>query len=206
MQMKKKIIIKSTELFLNLGFKSVTMDDIAAEMGISKKTIYQYFETKTKLIEATAIYKFESISESIDAIFTLDANPIEELFKIKEFITNYMSNLKKSPEFQLKKYYPRIHTILRQKQFEVMQSCVIDNLNRGIAEGLYRDNLNVEIISRLYFNALGALKDEELFPTNQFTLQELLDYYLEYHLRGICTPLGTTLLNKKNTTKINNEQ
>ncbi|WP_159021946.1 TetR/AcrR family transcriptional regulator [Formosa sp. L2A11] len=197
--MKKKIIIKSAELFLNLGFKSVTMDDIANEMGISKKTIYQYFETKTKLIEATAIYKFECISESIDAIFNLNANPIDELFKIKEFITNYMSNQKKSPEFQLKKYYPRIHTILKQKQFEVMQGCVSGNLDRGIAAGLYRDNLNVEFISRIYFNSMGALKDHEIFPENQFSLEDLLDNYLEYHLRGICTPLGVTLLNKKNT-------
>ncbi|QDO93002.1 TetR/AcrR family transcriptional regulator [Formosa sediminum] len=197
--MKEKIIIKSAELFLNLGYKSVTMDDIAAEMGISKKTIYQYFDTKTKLIEATAIYKFERVSESIDAIFNLNANPIEELFKIKEFITSYMGNQKKSPEFQLKKYYPRIYNILKQKQFEVMQHCVIDNLNRGMSAGLYRSNLNVEFISRLYFNAIGSLKDNELFPTKHFTLYELLDYYLEYHLRGICTPSGLLLLNKKNT-------
>ena len=201
--MKDKIIIKSTELFLNLGFKSVTMDDIAHEMAISKKTIYQYFETKTKLIEATAIYKFDCISESIDAIFTLEANPIDELFKIKEFITTYMRNQKKSPEFQLKKYYPRIHAILRQKQFEVMQDCVKDNLSRGITAALYREDLDIEFISRIYFSSMGALKDDEIFPANKFTLPQLLDNYLEYHLRGICTPLGIDFLNEK---KNNNQQ
>ncbi|MFB9053241.1 TetR/AcrR family transcriptional regulator [Formosa undariae] len=201
--MKDKIIIKSAELFLNLGFKSVTMDDIANEMAISKKTIYQYFETKTKLIEATAIYKFDRISESIDAICTLEANPIDELFKIKEFIRTYMSNQKKSPEFQLKKYYPRIHSILRQKQFEVMQDCIKDNLNRGIAAGLYRADLDNDFISRIYFSSMNALKDDEIFPANKFTLAQLLDNYLEYHLRGICTPLGIDFLNEK---KKNNNQ
>ncbi|MDW5289307.1 TetR/AcrR family transcriptional regulator [Formosa sp. PL04] len=199
--MKNKIIIKSSELFLNLGFKSVTMDDIAQEMGISKKTIYQYFETKTKLVEATAIYKYDCISESIDAIFTIEANPIEELFKIKEFITNYLRNEKKSSVFQLKKYYPRIYSILKQKQFEAMQECVSDNLNRGITDGLYRKSLNVDFISRIYFSSIGALKDEEVFPDNQFSMQQLLDNYLEYHLRGICTPLGLDFLNKKNEIK-----
>ncbi|MBU2950478.1 TetR/AcrR family transcriptional regulator [Tamlana agarivorans] len=202
--MKDKIIIKSSELFLNLGFKSVTMDDIANEMGISKKTIYNYFDTKTKLIEAAAIYKFECISMSINDIVCLNANPVEELIKIKEFISSYMSNLKESPDFQLKKYYPRIHNLLRKKQFEVMQDCVTDNLNRGILVGLYRKDLDVDFISRIYFSSLGALKDEDVFPVKQFNLKQLLDNYLEYHLRGICTPLGLDFLNKKNTT-INNE-
>ncbi|KAB1069671.1 TetR/AcrR family transcriptional regulator [Tamlana haliotis] len=195
--MKDKIIETSSELFSNLGFKSVTMDDIANEMGISKKTIYTYFDTKTKLIEATAIYKFDCISESIDCIFKMKANPVEELIKIKEFITTYMSNQKESPEFQLKKYYPQIHDLLRQKQFEVMQECVSDNLNRGITAGLYRQDIDVDFISRIYFSSMGALKDDDIFPSAQFTLKQLLDNYLEYHLRGICTPLGVDFINKK---------
>ena len=195
--MKNKIIKKSADLFLNLGFKSVTMDDIAHEMGISKKTIYQYFATKTKLVEATAIYRFECISESIDDIFSLEANPIDELFTIKEFIINHMKNQKQSTEYQFKKYYPKIYSIVKQKQFEAMHKCVCDNLNRGKMSGLYRTDLNVDFISRLYFSAIGSLKDNELFPAEQYKLEDLLSYYLEYHLRGICTPTGIAFLIKK---------
>ncbi|CDF77884.1 transcriptional regulator, TetR family [Formosa agariphila KMM 3901] len=195
--MKNKIIMKSAELFSNLGFKSVTMDDIANEMGISKKTIYQYFATKTKLVEATAIFKFECISESIDDIFKLEANPIDELFNTKDFIISHMKNQKISIEYQFKKYYPKIYSIVKQKQFEAMNKCVSDNLNRGIHAGLYRTNLNVDFISRIYFSAMGSMKDNEIFPTDQFNLEDSLSHYLEYHLRGICTPKGLDFLNKK---------
>lgn len=86
--MKQKILIKATEMYLSLGFKSVTMDDIAAEMGISKKTIYQYYENKSDLILDAALFLFEAINSGIDQIFGLNLNPIEELFEIKNFILN----------------------------------------------------------------------------------------------------------------------
>ena len=85
---------------------------------------------------------------------------------------------------------------MKSKQFEVMQGCVIENLNRGIKLGLYRDNINVNFISRIYFNCMVTLKDQELFPLKAFSMNTLMEYYLEYHLRGICTPKGLEKLNK----------
>ena len=93
--MKDKIIIKSTELFLNLGFKSVTMDDIANEMGISKKTIYVYFKNKTKLVEAATFHLFDVICGGIDCIFNKSSNPIEELYDIKMFCNATFKKTKK---------------------------------------------------------------------------------------------------------------
>mgnify|MGYP000232550865 FL=1 len=81
--MKDQILIKATDMFLTLGYKSVTMDDIAAEMGISKKTIYQHFGNKDELVNESTLHLFETISYGIDEICGLDKNPIEELFLIK---------------------------------------------------------------------------------------------------------------------------
>ena len=110
--MKDKILNKATNLFLNLGFKSVTMDDLAQEMGISKKTIYSHFENKSKLVEEVSMNLFWVISNGIDQIVQLQKNPIEELYEIKRFVMHQLKDESTSPIFQLQKYYPKIyHTI-----------------------------------------------------------------------------------------------
>jgi len=103
---------------------------------------------------------------------------------------------KASPQYQLQKYYPKIFEDLKQKEFEVMQECVVDNINRGIAIGIYRENLNIQFVARIYFSGVVSLGNLELFPTAMFTKVELEDYYLEYHLRGIVTPKGRKILNE----------
>jgi hypothetical protein len=194
--MRDKILVGASDLFLTYGFKSVTMDDIANKLGISKKTIYLHFDNKTKLVEATTMYLFDSISCGIDHICQLKKNPIEEIYNIKQFISEHLKDEKSSPQYQLQKYYPKISNSLKSKQFKVMQSCVIDNLRRGIALGLYRACINVEVISRFYFTISVAIKDKDIFPENQFSMNMLLNNYLEYHLRGICTSKGLETLTK----------
>ncbi|RIA10897.1 TetR family transcriptional regulator [Flavobacteriaceae bacterium MAR_2010_72] len=194
--MREKIIQQSAELFLSYGFKSVTMDDIAENMGMSKKTIYQHFENKTKLVEATTMHLFEIISHGIDCICALEKNPIEEIYDIKHFVMEHLKDEKSSPQYQLQKYYPKIFKTLKKKQFDVMQVCVTDNLERGIELGLYRSSINVDFISRIYFNGMVSLKDNDLFPLKNFSMNTLMDHFLEYHLRGICTEKGITILNQ----------
>ncbi len=194
--MREKILLGATDLFLTYGFKSVTMDDIASALGVSKKTIYQHFDNKIKLVEATTLNLFESISCGIDHICSLEKNPIEEIYSIKQFVMEHLKDEKSSPQYQLQKYYPKIFNTLKSKQFEVMQTCVTDNLTRGIAQGLYRDSINVEFIARIYFNSMLAIKDKDLFPLKKFSMNMLMSNYLEYHLRGICTPKGLDILNQ----------
>lgn len=194
--MRDKILITATEMFLNYGFKSVTMDDIANTIGISKKTIYQHFDNKTKLVEATTLNLFELISHGIDCICALNKNPIEELYDIKRFVMDHLKDEKSSPQYQLQKYYPKIYATLKQKQFKVMHECVKENLERGQKQDLYRDTINIEFIARIYFNSMLAIKDTDLFPLKVFSMNMLMENYLEYHLRGICTEKGLEILNQ----------
>ncbi|NRD24365.1 TetR/AcrR family transcriptional regulator [Winogradskyella litoriviva] len=197
--MKEKIIFKSTDLFLNLGFKSVTMDDIANEMGISKKTIYQHFQNKTKLVEATALHVFENISCGIDNICALNKNPIEEVYEIKRFVMHNLKDEKSSPQYQLQKYYPKIYASVKGKQFQKMLGCVTQNLERGVTQGLYRDSIEIDFVARLYFNGMVSLKDQNIFPRENFSMVMLMNNYLEYHLRGICSTKGLEKLTQLNT-------
>jgi AcrR family transcriptional regulator len=193
--MKEDIISKAMEMFLAYGFKSVTMDDLAQEMGISKKTIYAHFDNKTQLVEEGALFVYEKISKGIEEILALHKNPIEELYDIKKFVMAYLKNEHTAPHYQLHKYYPKVYQMLQNKQFDVMQECVVDNIRRGIEQGIYRENLNVGFVARIYFAGGSIIKDQNLFPIEKFPIARLMDDYLEYHLRGIVTPEGRKILN-----------
>lgn len=194
--MKNDILQKASEMFLTLGFKSVTMDDIANELGISKKTIYQHYHTKDSLVSATTIYLFETISTGVDEICAIGKNPIEELFEIKDYVLKNLKNENSSPFYQLQKFYPKIHADLKCKQFEKMDNCIIQNLNRGIALELYRKEIDVDFIGRMYFAGMQTLNNIDIFPENHYKVKDLKDKHLEYHLRGIATEKGLTVLNQ----------
>lgn len=188
--MRDKILHNATDMFLNLGFKSVTMDDIARNSGVSKKTIYAHFSNKTDLVEAVTNYLFDSVCTGIDLIHEQQKNPIIELFEIKKFVMQHLKDEKSSPQYQLQKYYPKIYATLRQKQFEVMQESIKENLSRGIEMELYRPSLETDFIARIYFHGMVGIKDKDLFPLHNYSMSTLMNYYLEYHLRGICTEKG----------------
>jgi hypothetical protein len=194
--MRNKIIQKSTDLFLKLGFKSVTMDDIANEMAISKKTIYTHFKNKTALVKECTCNTLHNITTGIDEICSLEQNPIEELFEIKKFVMGTIEAEQSSPQYQLQKYYPEIFEGIKESHFEKMMECTRKNLRRGIDQGLYRSNLNIDFIARLYFLGIHGIKDQNLFPIEMFSTQFLTEEYLEYHIRGIVTPEGFLTLKK----------
>lgn len=194
--MKKKIVQKATDLFLKLGFKSVTMDDIANELAISKKTIYTHFKNKTALVQECTCKVLDNITVGIDHICSLEQNPIEELYEIKKFIMETVEAEQTSPQYQLQKYYPEISRELKESHFEKMMECTRKNLQRGMAQGLYRSNLDIDFIARLYFLGIHGIKDQDLFPAEKFSTQFLTEEYLEYHIRGIVTPEGFLTLKK----------
>jgi AcrR family transcriptional regulator len=193
--MREKIIHKAADMFITLGFKSVTMDDIAAAMGISKKTIYANFKNKTALVKEATLVMFHVISHGIDCISSQDKNPIEELYDIKKFVMMHLKDEKSSPQYQLQKYYPEIFNTLQELQFDTMQECTLRNLRKGVEQGLYRDNLDIDFVSRIYFIGVNGIKNDKLFPIQNFPKAKLMEDYLEYHLRGIVTKTGELTLN-----------
>lgn len=181
-------------MFLSLGYKSVTMDDIAAKLGISKKTIYSHFDTKTKLVDATTRHLFDHISRGITEIQLEGLNPVEENFAIKRFVLHNLKNEETSPLFQLEKYYPTIFQNLKCRQFEKVQCCITENLERGMAAGYYREDLQISFISKIYYVGLTGIKNMDMFPKAEFSNPKLMDYFLTYHLNAICTPKGLETL------------
>ena len=116
----------------------------------------------------------------------------------------HLKDEKSSPQYQLQKYYPEISDTLKGLRFEKMYDCTLSNLQRGIAQGLYRDNLDMEFVSRIYFIGVNGLKDDSMFPIQKFPKNALFEDYLEYHLRGIVTKEGLQTLNKFIKTTVHN--
>jgi len=192
--MKDKILEKAADLFLSFGFKSITMDDIAQELGISKKTIYAHFSTKLKLVQATTFFVLDKVNQTICTVCSGNYDPITEIFTIKSMVNDQLKNEKSSPAHQLQKYYPKVFKQLKEKQFESVNVCLAENLKRGIEEGYYRSDIDIDLITKFYFGGNMWLTNHELFPPETYSLSDLKHAFLEYHFRAIATEKGLNKL------------
>ena len=193
--LKELILEKTRELFLTIGFKSVTMDQIAFDMGISKKTIYNFFENKNELVKAVTSYMFNSITIGVTEIKKNSDNPINELYDINLFLIKYLKKESVSPLYQLEKYYPLIHKEINKKQFDFITKSTTGSLNNGIKLGLFRKDIKIDFISRLYFKGMIGIRDLDTFPLNLYDPVSLKIDFIEYHLRAIVTENGLKKLN-----------
>jgi len=194
--MKEKIIAKAKEMFLRLGFKSITMDDIACEMCISKKTIYKYFSNKDILIEESIKLAHIEINETIDKIVAQDLNAIEENFEIKRMFKEMFKSSETSPIYQLKKHYPEIYNKVLGLQIEVCIKCFKDNILKGMKEGLYRKNLDVDNYVKFYYTLIFNINENTAL---EIEAHELELKALEYHIRAMATLAGIIELEKQST-------
>ena len=185
--MEDKIIIKATEMFLKLGFKSVTMDDIAGEMGISKKTIYKYFINKEVLIEQATGTMHKKLHEKIEGIMTQNFNPIRENFEIRKMFKGMFQSADTSPLYQLKKHYPEIHEKMMCRELEDCHLFLRQNIDRGIYLGLYRKEIDIDNVINFYYTLIFHINENTV---SEKETQELELAVLEYHTRAIATEKG----------------
>ena len=192
--MKEKIIKKATEMFLKLGFKSVTMDDIACEMCISKKTIYKFFCNKEVLIEDGTTALQCQMEQTIESIVNKNHNAIVENFEIRKMFTEMFKAAGTSPLYQLKKHYPEIYISIITRQIEECKRCFTKNIDKGIAEGLYRNDLKIPMVVKFYYELIFSINAQDI-PEAEIAAIEY--QALEYHIRAIATPNGITELEKQ---------
>ena len=188
--MKKKIVSQSIQLFLQYGYKSVTMDDIAKHMGVSKKTIYVHFPTKDELVEQSAVNHLDGIIKKINVISKQSKDPIIELYQIKKEALNHLSSEKNSPQYQLQKYYPSLYSKLKEKEFSALSGLFSNSIQEGIQTGIFRKDIDVDFVVRIFFNGIRGITNIKLFPIEIYKIEDLLLNFSEYHLRALCTHEG----------------
>lgn len=193
-EIKNKIIAKSTEMFLRLGFKSITMDDIAGEMSMSKKTIYKFFSNKDVLIEESIAALHQEIASAIEKISSQNLNAIEENFELKRMFKELFKSAESSPIYQLKKHYPDIYEKALENQVILSENSFRNNIKRGIKEGLYRANIAIENYVKFYYTLIFSINENTLLEKEAKEIETLA---LEYHIRAMATSAGTAELEKQ---------
>lgn len=191
--MKEQIISKSKDIFLKLGFKSVTMDDIASEMGISKKTIYKYFSNKDILIESSIELAHGEVQEIIAKIEAQNLNAIEDNFEMKRMFREMFKGADTSPLYQLKKHYPDIYEKVNIVQIDILSDCFRKNIIKGIKEGLYRTEVDIDEYVKFYQILIFDINENTLLEKDSHILEQKA---LEYHIRALATLAGIIELDK----------
>lgn len=187
------------DLFFRLGIKSVTMADIARELGISKKTIYNKVEDKDELVSQVLERELELDKCRAEEIFQEDKNAIDEVFDICSMMAEMFSKMHPSVIFDLQKYYPHHFKKFQEYNRSTVLNAVIGNLIKGKNQGFYRLEFNEEIIARIYISKMDVIFDHQLFDPKNYTLIEVVNSVIIYHLHGIANEKGLKYLKNKMT-------
>ena len=192
-----ELISKISNLFKKYGIKSTTMDDIAKEFGISKKTLYQHFENRNEIIYKVAQYELKNEFDELDRLFSLHSNAIDQLLFISKHIASNLHSLNPSLTYDMNKYYPEIWEQLVSLRKEYILKLIKRNLKVGMKQGIYRRNLNTDIIA-VFYTFLLDIKGFEMYND---ALNEDFDIMFNtlftYHIYGIANKEGIEYLEKK---------
>ncbi|HQW06904.1 MAG: TetR/AcrR family transcriptional regulator [Flavobacteriales bacterium] len=194
---EKQIIEQAGKLFMRLGIRSVNMDDVAQHLRVSKKTLYQFFKDKNDLVESIVKSICDDNRTNITAICGKGLNAIDENFEIAHFIALQLGQIHPSVHFDLQKYHAAAWDLLERTERANIHSCVTSNMEKGMKEGLYRKDLNIPVIARIYIARFDALCDGELFPKDEYDPQNVTWEMFRYHIRGIASDKGMKYLMKK---------
>lgn len=194
---KIKIVISSLELFKSYGVKAVTMDQISQNCGISKKTLYKHFSNKVDLMQQAFDFAASQMGEELNAnLAAIDGNAIDQLFALEQFAEQKLRGDEDRLLAQLDLYYPEVARAINAKRESIVSDITKANLHRGILEGIYRNDINVEYITILYYGHILAVH-ETIVAKESLNLNELRKASLRYHIRGIASLKGLEYLNQR---------
>jgi AcrR family transcriptional regulator len=203
MEIQARIKQKADEMFRRYGIRSVTMDDIAAQLGMSKKTIYQYYADKDQLVDAVAVDEIQFSRESCLRDAAASANAIEEIFRVMEFVEVMFRNMNPSMLHDLEKYHPGGYKKFLEHKNTFLYEMIRRNLERGKKEELYRPEINVEIMARFRLESMMLAFNPDLFPQSRFNLVVLQQEIVEHYLYGLATLKGYKLILKYKQQRLN---
>ena len=189
-----KILDAAELLFRKYGIRSVTMSDIAAQLGMSKKTLYQYIENKNELVEKILKKYIENEKLMCNQAADTAEDALQEMFSISIQVQRNIENMNPSLLFDLRKYHFEVWQLFEQHRKEFILSIMKNNLKRGIEEDIYRKDMDTEIISRIHIGTINIFSDDELLPPDQFPRPLLHKEFVLYHLYGIVSKKGRELM------------
>lgn len=190
---KDKILEGSLGLFMKYGIRSVTMDDIARHLAVSKKTLYQHFADKDDLVFKMSEMYLERSYRQYEQITLGSSNSIEELSKISVRMKHDMENLNQSMLFDLQKYHPKAWSLYIDHKIKIISQSVVRNIRQGMEDGYFRPEINPDIMAVTRLALIEAAFNAELFPKDQFNFVEVQIQLFDLFVHGLCTEKGRKL-------------
>ncbi len=190
MDLRERILKAAEELFAKFGIRSITMDELASELGISKKTIYQHFKDKDEIVQEVASNRMNCDHEASEEIRQNSKNVIDEVLKELEMFRQHAVSLNPVLIYDLKKYHPNTWNLFQRHKQTVLYGIIKRNLEEGIGQGLYREDINVEILAKLRLQEIDIVFDQDVFPYEKFNQFEVQMVLADHFLRGIMTEKG----------------
>lgn len=196
MEIKDRIKQKADELYRRYGIKSVTMDEIASQLGVSKKTIYQCFSDKNELVDEVVVDILEYNKECCQSYKTNSQNAIHEVFQAMEMLQVMFDNMNPAILHDIERNHPATYKKFTEFKYNFLFDLMKKNVERGKKEELYRQEVNADVISKIRVETMMLPFNEELFPKNQYSLVFIQQEIIEFYLFGMATPKGYKLIIK----------
>ena len=203
---RERIRHKADELFMRYGLRSVSMDDIANSLGISKKTIYQFFADKNELVDAVLEETLNYNSQNCDRNRSDSANAVEEIFLSMDIAEQIFRNMHPSVIYDMQKYHPQAFARFLKHKNDYLYNIISKNLQRGIKEELYRPEIDIEILSRFRVESMLMTFNPEFYLSQKHNLAEVEQQLIEHYLYGIASLKGHKLILKYQQDRIKKHQ
>jgi AcrR family transcriptional regulator len=209
MEAKDRILAKAAELFMRYGIRSITMDEIAAQLGISKKTIYQFFTDKDDMVFAVIEQEIQK-NEAECLQYRYDSNDgVHEIFLALEDLEEMLRYTNPMMLYDLEKYHPRAFQKIRDYKYQFLYDSLLENLRKGIEDGVYRSDINRDIVAKNRIESAFLVFDPDLFPHSRYKMSEVNFELGMLFLHSIVTDKGRKLIEKyteERTQKLSHEQ
>ena len=196
MNIKERIQEKAHELFMQYGIRSVSMDDIANQLGMSKKTLYQYFADKDELVEAVVDGHISIIQTDCTGCRKDARDAVHEVFITMERIIEQFSNMNPMVLNDLAKFHFKAYQRFREHKDKFLAKIIRENIEWGKKEELYRPDINTDVMSKFRLESMMIPFNISVFPPGKYNLAELSGQIIEHFVYGLVTIKGHKLILK----------
>jgi TetR/AcrR family transcriptional regulator, cholesterol catabolism regulator len=196
MEPKERILEKTSALFMQYGIRSITMDEIAAQLGISKKTIYQFFTDKDAMVEAVVSEEMKRNEENCRTFSSSAENAVHENFLAMDSYQEMMKSMNPQIVYDLEKHHPAAFRRLKQFKYQYLYAMIKTNLERGLREEIFRKDLNQDLIVRHRIESSFMPFNHDAFPTTKYPMNQTCRELAVLYLHSICNEKGKKLIDK----------
>ena len=196
MEVKERILERAHNLFMRYGIRSVSMDDIAAQLGMSKKTLYQYFSDKDELVEGVISHKISFMQQECTHCRKQAKDAVQEVFFTMENIVEQLRNMNPMVLYDMEKFHFKAYQKFLEHKNKFLLRIIEENICWGIKEELYRPEINVDVLSKYRLNSMLIAFDQQVFPAGKYNLADVTKEILEHFIYGLATVKGHKLIQK----------